>query len=156
MRLSIRWTDCEQSHQMHCSRKHSRQNLRQPLLITLSILYTSRSLVTSTTCDDSSGPDEATDQAHSMRHSTDARPYNISGSATMLEFVTPDSRVRVVLSLRSGLVLSRVREVIVVTWNMRESQHPSSTRSWSRAGRLWDHHSSNFDVHRHLTSTLRS
>ena len=54
-----------------------------------------------------------------------------------------------------GLV-SRVREVIVETWNVRESQHPSSTRSWSRAGRLWDHHSSNFDVHRRLTSTLRS
>ena len=124
-------------------------------------------------------------------------------SATMLEFVTPDSRVRVVLSLRSGLVLSlvvcgevgpstaslanqapvycgcpagthgcdlvsrvrldqsanpvvvwlglvsRVREVIMETWNMRISQHPSSTRSWSRAGRLWDHHSN-------LTSTLRS
>ena len=43
-----------------------------------------------------------------MRHSTDARPYIISGSATMLELVTPDSRVRVVLSLRSGLVLSLV------------------------------------------------
>ena len=46
--------------------------------------------------------------AHSIRHSTDARPYIISGSATMIEFVTPDSRVRVVLSLRSGLVLSLV------------------------------------------------
>ena len=34
-----------------------------------------------------------------MRQSTDARPYIISGSATMLEFV---------LSLRSGLVLSLV------------------------------------------------
>ena len=138
-----------------------------------------------------------------MRHSTDARPYIISSSAAVLEFVTPDSRVRVVLSLRSGLVLSlvvcgevgpstaslanhapvycgcpaktngcdlvsrvrldqsanpdvvwlglvpRVREVIMETWNLRKSQHPSSTRSWSRAGRLWDHHSN-------LTSTLRS
>ena len=42
-----------------------------------------------------------------MRHSTDARPY-IKCSATMLEFDSPDSRVRVVLSLRSGLVLSLV------------------------------------------------
>ena len=54
-----------------------------------------------------------------------------------------------------GLV-SRVREVIVEIWNMRKSQHPSSTRSWSRAGRLWDHHYSNLDVHSHLISTLRS
>ena len=109
---------------------------------------------------------------------------------TFLEFVTPDFHVRVVLSLRSGLVLSlvicgevgpstaslanqapvycgcpagthgcdlvsrvgldqsanpvvvwlglvsRVRDVIVGTWNMRKSEHTSSTRSWSRAGRL--------------------
>ena len=75
-------------------------------MITLSILYTSRSLVTSTTRHDSSGPDEATDQAHSVRHSKNARPYIISGSAAMLEFVTPDFRVSVVLSLRSGLDLS--------------------------------------------------
>ena len=138
--------------------------------------FTSRTLVTRSTCDDSSGPDEATDQAHSVRHSTDARPYIISGSATMLKFNTPDSRVRVVPSLRSGVVLSlvvcgevgpstaslanqapvycgcpagthgcdlvsrvrldqsanpvvvwlglvsRVREVIMETWNMRKSQ----------------------------------
>ena len=153
-------------------------------MITLSILCTSRSLVTSTTCDDSSSPNEATDQAHSMRHSTDARPYIISVSATMLEFVTPDSRVRVVLSLRSGLVLSlvvcgevepstaslanqapvycgcpagthgcdlvsrvsldqsanpvvlwlglvsRVREVIMDTWNMRKSQQ--KMKNWKK------------------------
>ena len=173
------WRSLASSTSASCNRLRISADFK--LLRTLT--FTSRSLVTKSTRDSSSGPDEATDQAHSMRHSTDARPYIISGSATMLKFVTPDSRVGVVLSLRSGLVLSlvvcgevgpstaslanqapvycgcpagthgcdlvsrvrldqsanpvvvwlglvsRVREVTVETWNMRKSQHPSSTRS---------------------------
>ena len=121
--------------------------------------------------------------------------------------VTPDSRVRVVLSLRSGLVLtlvvcgevgqstaslanqapvfcgcpagihgcdlvsrvrtdqsanpvvvwlglvSRVREVILETWHMRKSQHPSSTRSWSPR---WSTLGSSFQPHFNTAILIRS
>ena len=108
MGLSTRWTDCEQvtpdallTETLTLKPETaSLDHVVDPVHVKISCHQNHPSRLIQS--------DEVTDQAHSVRHSTDARPYIIFGSATMLEFVSPNSPVGVVLSLRSGLVLSLV------------------------------------------------